>query len=390
MNILIVCDYYPPEKLGGVGEIARNLASEYRSLGHSTYVLTTGHGDDLADGVYRTGPNLILGVFSNNWRAVRLIRSLDIDVVHLHQASTTLFLLLRLIRMLQRVVVIASFQVSYVEEIEQVRSAKIGGFDVRPAPWEYVEKFLFDPVHVLLDALAFQLADVVTAVSHETRREIARAYNWGRNLEIAVVPNGSGAPLDDGEVEGDRHLDQFIGANKAVLYLGVFRMRKRLVNVLLAVRSLLREGVPVVLVLVGAGRRYDDRLTRVCRRLGISESVIAVGPVPHDRVGMYMRRADVLCVPSSYEGMPLVILEAMAAGCVVVTSDASGMRDLITDGHNGFLVPVDDVDALTRTLKEVLEDDELLRSVREAARSEVKANYTWKQIAVRYLELVPK
>ena len=73
MTILILTDYYPPDRIGGVGTIAERLADAYRALGHRVLVLTTGTARGEPD-VIRGARGLMWGVLGNNIRALRLIR----------------------------------------------------------------------------------------------------------------------------------------------------------------------------------------------------------------------------------------------------------------------------------------------------------------------------
>jgi glycosyltransferase involved in cell wall biosynthesis len=95
-----------------------------------------------------------------------------------------------------------------------------------------------------------------------------------------------------------------------------------------------------------------EALRREIARLGVGEMVNLVGHLSHDEVLARLPRYDLLLMPSRYEGLPLVILEAMAAGVVPVVTDLPGVADeLIRDQVNGLLVPRDDVDAFADALE---------------------------------------
>jgi glycosyltransferase involved in cell wall biosynthesis len=93
--------------------------------------------------------------------------------------------------------------------------------------------------------------------------------------------------------------------------------------------------------------------------------------------------ADVFVLASDYEGMPNVVLEAMAAGLPVIATASSGTTDLIRDGINGFLVPADDPQAFCDRLHLLQNDPERLRSLSDAARLTARA-YTWERAALTY------
>jgi glycosyltransferase involved in cell wall biosynthesis len=78
---------------------------------------------------------------------------------------------------------------------------------------------------------------------------------------------------------------------------------------------------------------------------------------------------DVYCLPSHYEGMPLTVLEAMAAGKPVVATNVVGIGEVVTHDKTGLLVPPDDPDALAQALMRVRQDRNLCRDLAEAGRA---------------------
>jgi glycosyltransferase involved in cell wall biosynthesis len=83
---------------------------------------------------------------------------------------------------------------------------------------------------------------------------------------------------------------------------------------------------------------------------------LTVIPAVQD-IAPFLRRADVVALPSRYEGLPNVLLEALAAGCTVVASDLPGHREVIRSGENGLLVPPADVHALSQAIQRAMSDD---------------------------------
>ena len=109
-----------------------------------------------------------------------------------------------------------------------------------------------------------------------------------------------------------------------------------------------------------------SRLMRLCRDLEVEERVMFAGQ--RQDVELWMARAGIVVQPSRFEGFPNVVLESMAMGAAVISSDcASGPADLIEDGVNGRLVPVGDVEALSRVMGELMSQPDLrMRLGREA------------------------
>lgn len=155
---------------------------------------------------------------------------------------------------------------------------------------------------------------------------------------------------------------------------------KGAVEVLDAVEALGEEARGWVVRLVGEGdpdvveplRRRGERLER---EHGVR--VELPGTATGDAKVAEFARADVFVYPSTYrfEGQPLVLLEALAAGLPIVTTRHAGIPDTVRDGRDGILVPPGDVDALVDALRRVVQDAALRSRLRQAARARYEAQY---------------
>jgi glycosyltransferase involved in cell wall biosynthesis len=97
-----------------------------------------------------------------------------------------------------------------------------------------------------------------------------------------------------------------------------------------------------------------ERLRAVARGLGVEQRVHFAGY--RRDVPRLLGALDLYVHPARFEGMPNALLEAMAAGCPIIASAVDGNRELIEDGVNGWLVPPEDVDALSRAIESALLD----------------------------------
>jgi len=118
------------------------------------------------------------------------------------------------------------------------------------------------------------------------------------------------------------------------------------------------------LLLVGEGEQRKD-LERLVGELGLQQSVRFLGP--RTDVPSLLRIADVFAFPSRTEGLPNALLEAMAAGCPIVTTDVPGCRDLITNEETGILVPLGDTSALTEAIDRLLRERALAGKLGKSA-----------------------
>ena len=100
-----------------------------------------------------------------------------------------------------------------------------------------------------------------------------------------------------------------------------------------------------------------------------------IGPQPAAALPAHYRAAAVALVPSAYEGLPYAILEALREGTAVVATGVSGHPEVIEDGVNGFLVPVDDPEAMAGRCVEILRDPALGRRLGAAGRERIARHF---------------
>lgn len=150
-----------------------------------------------------------------------------------------------------------------------------------------------------------------------------------------------------------------------------------------AIRHVLDEGVPVELEVLGDGPRletglHSDRpmLGFTIHDLGLADRVLLHGEVPSTRVLERLQGADALLHSSVSEGIPTVVLEAMACGVPVVVSDCGGVREAVTDGVEGFVVPKREPRAAAEALLRLSRDPALRAAMGRAGRDRVLAGFS--------------
>ncbi len=132
-----------------------------------------------------------------------------------------------------------------------------------------------------------------------------------------------------------------------------FRREKDHVGLLRAFQKFVEEGGEGHLVLVGDGPR-EDEIRRLSLELGLSERVIFTGRLPMEKIPLVLRAFDVFVYATFREGMPMAVMEAMAARLPIIATDAEGIPDLFeTQRSFGIMVPKGDSEALARAMKEL-------------------------------------
>lgn len=173
-----------------------------------------------------------------------------------------------------------------------------------------------------------------------------------------------------------------------VLAVGALRWEKGFEYALQALRSLLDRGVPARLELLGEGELAERaRLLHTLADLGLVENVSVVGEVAADEVGTRLAAADVLLHASLAEGIPNVLLEAMACGLPVVTTNAGGVSEAVDDGVEGYVVEPRDPELLADALARLWRDPGLRARMGSAGRARIEAGFTLDRQLREFLEL---
>lgn len=142
--------------------------------------------------------------------------------------------------------------------------------------------------------------------------------------------------------------------------------------------------MPFTCQIIGAGPDLD-RLKRAVNRQGLASQVIFHGQKTPEQIPPLLAQADILLIPSRFEGFPNALLEAMAAGCVPVASRLSGVTDMIiADEVSGFLCPVGDTSAFAEKVALLHNDRTRLSQMCQAARQRVQEHYSLERMADDY------
>lgn len=165
-----------------------------------------------------------------------------------------------------------------------------------------------------------------------------------------------------------------------MLYAGLIVPRKGIDIMLKVVSKLSKENKSIKLLLIGEGpskKEYFDLI----KQLGIGANVIFLGW--RKDVPSLMKSSDILILPSKGEGLPGIVMEAMASGLPVVASDIPCIPDLIENNINGFLCPMDDVEEFTKKVKQLLKNKNLSRKFSEQGLKKIN-NLEWKNLIKKY------
>lgn len=227
----------------------------------------------------------------------------------------------------------------------------------------------------------FRRADAVVAVSHGLAREFADVVGTAVDrLEVIhnlVVTDGLSERVEESVSHSWLAADRY-----APVVLGVGRLQaQKDFSTLVRAFARLRRRRPLRLVILGEGNEAAG-LEQQVRQLGVEDDVDFPGFVSNPLA--WMARADVFVLPSRSEAFGMVLVEAMASGCPVVSTDCpSGPREILDHGRYGALVPVGDDESMATEIERVLDHPPARTLLKEGAH-----RFTAEAGGQRYLELV--
>jgi len=243
-----------------------------------------------------------------------------------------------------------------------------------------------DRSYLPITRYAIQQSDGVTSISSYLKG--VTEANFGITRPIEVVHNFVNCdvykPYTDSESEiRSQARSRFAAPGEFLfMHLSNFRPVKRVADVIQIFARVARQ-IPARLALIGDG---PDRSTAewLANSLGIHDRVHFLGK--QDRVNELLPLADLMLMPSEMESFGLAALEAMACQTPAIATRVGGVPELITDGVDGLIFPIGEVDAMAEACVALLADSERHLAMRKAARKTAQDRFCSTRILPRYIE----
>ncbi|HLA83871.1 MAG TPA: glycosyltransferase family 4 protein [Thermoguttaceae bacterium] len=228
--------------------------------------------------------------------------------------------------------------------------------------------------------LALRRADALVAPSEFIE---GRLRQWC-DADARIERVAHGIDLDEYAASVPRPvgLDARIQPGRFFLFLGR-TVRRKGVDVLLEAFHSLGIQNSMCLAIAGVGTGHAELVARA-GELGLAGRVVFLDYVEGPTKTWLLQNASCNVVPSRYsEAFGLTVIESFAAGRPVIASDVPGLRELVTDGRNGVLVPPDSAEDLARAMRRAVDQREWLDRLGQEARQTAR-QYTWNQAVERY------
>lgn len=370
MKILVLCHEFPPVG-GGGGKAAEDICKNLALLGHEVAVLTSYHKGLSREEVSKAGRiiripvgrkfaykaaifdmanYILLGI----WRGLKLIVSWKPDIIHVHFAVPAGAL---------------AWMLSKLTGLPYVLTVHLGdvpgGSPKKTERWfKWVYKFT-PPI--------WSSAAHVAAVSEFTKSLAQKHYS----VPIEVIPNGVNlAELDPGEIQ--------VNAPPRIVFAGRFVPQKNLPTIVKILAEIKR--LEWDCVMIGDGEARPETVEEISN-LGLEARVQLPGWVTPARVIEFFKSSDIMLMPSFWEGLPVVGVQALAMGLAIVSSPVGGLIDQVEDNKNGFLIRGYDPQEWGQSMRILLEDKAKLQEFRKASRIHAE-KFSLDKIANRYQEIL--
>lgn len=366
--VMILSEPLPPRE--GIGFYAWNLAKYLVSKGHQIHLITRGGIHPMVreemEGITIWKPTFLpiypFHVHLHSMFVNPLIRRLDpqVDLYHLHSPLVS---------------AIKTGKPVLVTVHTPVRA------DARATPmnsWLGLLVKLQMPTSVILEYKLFKKADQLVSVSWSVASELSE---YGIDPRRVVVA-GNGADIEifhPAVIQQDGNKTYFFTACRLSLRKGL----KDLIHC----AQIVVHYYPEVQFWVAGDGPLKFELEKLIQQVNLVENFRLLGHISsHRHLAELYQGATGFIHPAHYEGLPTVLLEAMACSCPVVATEVSGALDVVRDGENGLLTPPRNPQMLAEAVMRLIREPALRRHIGRAARQTIEAYYSWEVVGQRYLQ----
>lgn len=253
-------------------------------------------------------------------------------------------------------------------------------------PVIYTEHNMQERYHIAtksINKISFNSQNLALGVSQDVTDSIKK--NIQPKIPVRTLLNG--VNTESFLRTSDSKIRSELGIPEDAIVIGnvaVFRFQKRLVEWLQVIKKIREKNPNVYGIIVGAGP-LEEEIKKEWRALGLENIVFFPGLKTN--VKSYFEAMDIFMMSSSFEGLPIALLEAMSMECAVVSSDAGGIKEVIRNEQDGLTCPVDNWQQLVEKVQILLDEPERLKEYKLAARKRVKESFSLQRMVKELEEL---
>jgi len=357
---MLISTPFPPEE--GIGYYVYNLSKKLTKRGYEVTVITRGslktEENSMDDIKIIRVPFIPLYPFHadiHGFFVNMLFKFIEknFDIVHIHTPLSPV--------PQTSLPIISTIHTSLMGDIRYIKVV-----DLKSLGTKILTRFISYP----LVSKLIEKSIVITTVSNSVACELKEYYGL---KNVVIVGNGVDEKIfSPTEEKNERNY---------LLYVGRLSYRKGLFD-LLECAKLICQDYNVKFILVGKGE-LENKLMKEVRSNELSGKIIFLGHVKREKLIQLYQNATMFIFPSYYEGLPTVLLEAMACGLPLVATAVSGCIDIVKHGYNGLLVPPKSPEKMAEAIITLFENEKLRDRLGKNARKTIEEEYTWDKVTDR-------
>jgi len=324
---ILTYDFFPIE--GGIGNHVykiyyKNFLAEKEIKFFSPKVNDLKNHYTISPWTIKYGKNISFSLILNLILR-KIIRKNDLKKIHIHSGPGGIFLL----RKPRKTKVIAIFHHTYWQQKE------------------YIKQQRWKQIFCILEKSTLKKVDQIIAVSKDTRNIIIDKYKIPKS-KVKYIPNA----VKTDEYFPIRNIDKI---PNSILYVGRLDERKGIKFLVESYKKLTETHPEVKLFIIGKGP-YSSFIQDYSKKNNL-KNLRMLGFIPDEELNEWYNKVTCFVCPSIFEGFGITVIEAMSAGTPVIGTNVDGIRTIIQDGHNGYLIDYGNVTDLVEKLIQVIASD---------------------------------
>lgn len=367
VNICILSSApFPPRE--GIGNYIYNLSKKFVEKGENVTIITRGGLNKtesyIYEGIRIVKPPFIPfypfhvhihGLFVNN--IFKYIT--EPDIIHIHSPLSPLIN--------TKLPIISTFHTPMKTDIANFESTGLFAYESKAQV----------KISCMLENQLLKRSGLITVVSRSVFKELEKEYNVDPE-RMRIVYNGVNEKIF---YPAKNNLEK----DKYILFVGRLTYRKGLFDLIYSIKYITKKYPNILFIIVGNGC-LTNKINVTIKNLGLKDNVIIKGFVAKEELIKLYQNATICVVPSHYEGLPTVLLEAMSCGLSVIATAVSGNLDVINSGENGILVNPKSPKELAYAISMLMDNEDLRTKLGNNARKTIEEKYNWSIISNRILK----
>lgn len=410
MKILFLADRFPPEHLGGEGEVVFNLAKEFQEKGHTVFVITTTRDKNQAGEIKHENLKIfrIYADYHERWRAYlslynpqtigaveKIIKRIRPDIVQVDNIHYYLsYYCLKIAKKYARGVFLTAHDVmlfhygKLTECINPNDFSCSGNFNYKISAWQQIKKFKrrYNPFrNIIIRHYLKKYVDKVFAVSSALKK----ALNDNSINNVEIIHNS--IDINSFQIKPEK-IDEFrqkynLKDKKIILFGGRLSEAKGGEKIIRAMSYIAQEVPETILLILGRDNEYVHEILALAGKLKIEKNIVFIGWLWGEELKASYHACDIAVVPSlCFETFVMINIEAMVCKKPVVSTCFGGPSEVVQDGVTGYIINPFDIKNMAEKIIDILKNPQKAEKMGEAGYQRVVESFNLDKKVERYFE----